>query len=1065
MSLRSARLTTMSSLVFLALAGLSPRANAADERRALTMDEMNRTAAQSQSAELRALEESKRLEAIDRLKQLLADGADGDRKAEMMLRLAELYFEQGRSIYGREMETFEAAYDACFNTDGCDVTTMQADTSESATWYKKSIKLYENILQNYARYARADQATYFLGLAYEETKDREQASEAYKKLVKLYPESQYVPDAYVLLGEYFFDKNDVYNALRAYLKATAYRDSDRYGFALYKLGWCYFNVGEQGKAIDTMKAVVSYAMETSSQTGSKMQLEDEALRDLVRFFADAGEMDEAIEYLTKLGKKDLIRTFLQRLATLYFEQGKYDQSVDTYRRLILEDPKHKECPSYQNEIIQAYRKMAQKDQVLAEIDRLRREYSKSSAWARANAAYPDALTSAVETIEKALRKTAIEYHEEARLLDKAKHQRATETFSLAEQAYRVYLEEFPESKEGYDVRYAFGELLYKQKKFDEAFDQYLRVVSIDPKGQHSRFCAESAIYSAAEMVRKEGGGKLPQIDPKVNKEPQPLTDWEGRLVAASNKYAELYPDDDKIRGIIYDTASLLYNKYRFAESAELLRRVIAMDPGAKEAEESAQLILDSFTVRQDWEQLKINSKFFYDQKGLGSAKFKKDMYEIYMQSSFKVIETTFEKDKDTSKAGDGFVKFYEEFPDSPVAAQALNNASVYYHQSKRVGDAMRIRHILVEDERFGAKTKYYYDQIGALGYDYEQVADFPKASTYYEKLVELFPKEKEKLEKEKAEGYQDKVTKYAAQAADALYTAAVFRNAMGEWQTSIANYQRFITLFPTDARVPEMKLTIAKMYEDHESWRDAEKAYTAFYTTPAGASNDLVYYARLHAGFCMQKVNELTRANKLFEETIKLFEKDKASASQGMTEVAAQMKYILLLPKFESYAALKIVGAGRGSSQAAEDKSLKDSLTRKTQALVKVEEQLADLITTGSGEWGLAGAVLLGRLYENFGETMKNAPIPHYLNEEAKEFYVMGIEDQVFRQNQKAIEAYQLAVERAYEITMYNENTAFANRRLGELAPQDFPGQTEDILKPTWRSTTTRAFEPETSLK
>ena len=129
------------------------------------------------------------------------------------------------------------------------------------------------------------------------------------------------------------------------------------------------------------------------------------------------------------------------------------------------------------------------------------------------------------------------------------------------------------------------------------------------------------------------------------------------------------------------------------------------------------------------------------------------------------------------------------------------------------------------------------------------------------------------------------------------------------------------------------------------------------------------------------------------------------------------------------------------------------------------QEQLADLITTGSGEWGLAGAVLLGRLYENFGETLKNAPVPQYLNDESKEYYVMGIEDQVYRQNQKAIEAYQLAVERSYEITMYNENTAFANRRLGELAPQDFPGLTEDILPPTWRSTTTRSFEPETSLK
>ena len=45
-------------------------------------------------------------------------------------------------------------------------------------------------------------------------------------------------------------------------------------------------------------------------------------------------MDEAIEYFTKLNKKDLIKAMLMQLATAYFEQGKYDKSVDTYKRLI-----------------------------------------------------------------------------------------------------------------------------------------------------------------------------------------------------------------------------------------------------------------------------------------------------------------------------------------------------------------------------------------------------------------------------------------------------------------------------------------------------------------------------------------------------------------------------------------------------------------------------------------------------------------------------------------------------------------------------------------------------------
>ena len=47
-----------------------------------------------------SMAEEKRLESIDFLKELLAKGdAEGERKAEMMLRLADLYFEQGRYLY------------------------------------------------------------------------------------------------------------------------------------------------------------------------------------------------------------------------------------------------------------------------------------------------------------------------------------------------------------------------------------------------------------------------------------------------------------------------------------------------------------------------------------------------------------------------------------------------------------------------------------------------------------------------------------------------------------------------------------------------------------------------------------------------------------------------------------------------------------------------------------------------------------------------------------------------------------------------------------------------------
>ncbi len=1050
----------------LALASIAPSAFAADakdeERRVMSARQVDTTA--NVSEEMAKIAESKRLEAISRLKDLLGKGVEGDQKAEMMLRLADLYFQQGRFLYLKEMATFDVAYDKCFNTEGCDTDKLKADNAGSREWQEKSIRLYENILTNYPRYARADQATFFLGSALQDVGRREDSVEAFKKLVKLYQDSSYVPDAYVLIGEYYFETNNAYAALRAYLKATSFTASEKYPFAMYKLAWCYYNVGDYTSAIDTMKTVVSYGQGMTAEQKKGVNLEDEALKDLVRFFADAGAMNDAYEYFTKLGKKDLIQAMLARLATTYYEQGKFDQAIETYRRLIAEDPNGAKCPDYQGEIINAFRKMGQRDRTLEEIDRLLRDYGKTSAWARTNASNPNVVADATRRIEENLRRAAVEYHNEAKTLEKGRHKDAGPTYQLARQAYASYLNEFAKDEHAYDVRYAYGELLYHLKDFKGAYDQYMNVVDINPTGKYSKFCAEAAIFAAEEQVKLEGGGdasgKVTASAKDSKKEALPLTDWEQKLVDACRKYAELFPNDTKVRNVIYKSAYLLYNKYRFEDAATQFRVVIKMEPSSKEAETAAELILDSFVIREDWKNLKENAKFYYDQEGLGSAKFKTETYGVYQRSSFKLIETEFDKDKDKGKAADAFVAFYGEFPEADTAAQALNNASIYYYDTSRLADAMKVRHILIDDPKFGPKVKYYYDQIGALGYDYESIANFERSAFYYEKLWALFPEESKKLGKDKP----DELAKMSGKAADAIYSAAVFRNAMGEWEAAIANYGQFITAFASDPRSTETKITIARIYEDHGRPDEAGAAFMAFYTKPpAGAPEELLYFSRLHHGRVLTADGEKAKADKLYADTVAMWKK--AGQPKGPpTEFVAEMMYVLAQPTLGKYMELKIKGAGKAAGKKAEDKALIDSLGAKSKALLGTQVAFTEIVGTGAGEWGLASLVALGKAYENMADTLRTGAVPFYLTDDQIEIYQMGIEDKAYTQIEKAVEAYKLALEKSFELTLYNENTAYATRQLGVLRPQEYPGLNEVLVEGRYTSQKVRNFEPEQGL-
>jgi TolA-binding protein len=1038
-------------------------AQAQERRRILRARDVDTTA--NISEQYARLAEEKRLESIRRLKELLTRGIQGDQKAEMMLRLADLYFQQGRYLYLKEMAAFDKVFDACFDDDNCATETLQADNSGSQQWQTSSIKLYRNILKNHPTYSRTDQATFFLGSALQDTGKIDDAANAFKRLVKLYPTSNYVPDAYVLIGEYYFEKDNAFGALKAYLRATEFKDSDKYPFALYKLGWCYYNVGEYAKGIDTMKMVVDISNAQSGEAKA-IQLQEEALKDLVRFFADADAMDEAIEYFTKLGKKDLIKAMLMQLASTYFEQGKFDKSVDTYKRLILEDPNAKACPEYQTEIIKAYRKVGQRERILEEVENLLRTYGPNSTWARNNASDPAAVKEAGKTISTEIYRTAAGFHNEAKKLEKGRHSDANDTYELARQAYALFLREYPSSDKAYEVHYSYGELLYKIKDFGGAYEQYMAVVALDANGKHSKFCAESAIFAAEEQVKQEGGGNASgkkTADAKKNIEPQELTTWEQRLVTACKQYADLYPNDSKVRNAIYKSAYLLYNKYRFAEAGEQFKAIISREPTSNQAQLSADLMLDSFVVREDWNNLKSNSKFYYDLEGLGTKKWKKETFQIYENASFKVIEVALDSDGDKSKAADGFVAFYEEFPESKTAAQALNNASVYYRETDRLDDSTRIRHILVEDPKFGANTKYYYSQVENLGGDYELIADFERASHYFELLWNLYPEERKKRDKEAS----DTVGKLDATAADAIYTSGVFRTALGDWETGVSNYNQFIAAFSSDDRVPELRLRVAKIYEDQGEWLQAGNVYKAFYEKPpAGASADYIYFARLHYGQMMEKLDRTTERSRVYNETVKLFAKQKADLPEqgNHVEFVAEMMFKLAQPELAKYLELRITGAPKGANKKAEDKAIEKTLKAKTQSLIKVTETFTKVVTTGAGEWGLASLVALGKCYEDMGISLNTSHRPFYLTEDQIELYDMKLEDTAYVQQEKAVNAYKLALDKSYDLTLYNENTEFATRRLGELRPDDYPGLEEELLESRYTSQNIRQFDPETSL-
>jgi len=175
--------------------------------------------------------------------------------------------------------------------------------------------------------------------------------------------------------------------------------------------------------------------------------------------------------------------------------------------------------------------------------------------------------------------------------------------------------------------------------------------------------------------------------------------------------------------------------------------------------------------------------------------------------------------------------------------------------------------------------------------------------------------------------------------------------------------------------------------------------------------------------------------------------------------------YELAQPALSSYMAMKVKGVGKGGGQKAEDKSLKESLSAKAKAQLEVEKSFTEVVQTGAGEWGLAALVALGKAYENMGDSLVNGDKPYYLTADQLEIYNMTLQDKAYVLQEKAVNAYKLALDKSYELTLYNENTEYAIRQLGVLRPDDFSGLTEQLVEPRFTSSkAAQKYSFETSL-
>ena len=708
-----------------------------------------------------------------------ASSADDPQRPDFLFRAGELYAENERYYFSEARALDQKIFEAAPARKPGLRADQQRFEAEQQRWLMEAVKAYVAATRH-PTYERLDEVLFRLAALLTGAGKHDQARAFFHRLIKDYPSSRYIPDAYLAFAEHSFDHGDMEAALKFYDKVAQFPKSKLYPYAVYKQGWCHINMTDYRQALETFVAVVRLTRErganaSDGQLAALSTLAKEAKKDIVKAYAHVGGPDRAWEFFQRTGG-DYAPKMMDALAELYWQQGKAGDSTRVYKKIIAENMRSPRICEWQGKVLRNALSAAGKAEQAQELERLGAVFEARPAQAKDAAA-----TECRNAFHDAARELAIIWHREA-----TKTQ-VEPTFAFAAGAYRLFLAHFPADKDAYDMRFYAGEVAWALKRWQDAAEHYTKVVEADPRGKYLREAAFAAVLAwknafvlsdhveqeaIAERLRVRGEGK------KLS--PLPIPEGKQKMLAAFALYRKHVPDAPELPVIMYQEGYIYYDYNHFDEALARLLEVVDKYPTHELAIYAANLYVDGLNAQGKTAQVLASARRFLDTPALAhDATFTTQMVSI-LSDGWAMEGDKQSRRGEHKECGRSFLAAAEALPEHGKHAERLWNAGQCFQNAGLIGQAIKAWTLLKDTHPTDRLAKRAHYRIGA---GYQQVAYYEKAANFYESFAKTFPGEPE--------------------ARRALANATVFREGLGHFNEALSDMDAYIGFYgarsPTDA--------------------------------------------------------------------------------------------------------------------------------------------------------------------------------------------------------------------------------------------------------------------------
>jgi TolA-binding protein len=727
-------------------------------------------------------------EVIDNLKDLINETDDKDpEKADLLFRLAEAYANKVRYWHFRGMEALGKSESP--KTPKGDRPKYKSESNkalgEEKKWLVQAVKIYKAIAENprFKNYPRMDEALFYYAYTLTQAKYQDQARSIYHRLIKDYPSSRFIPDAYLSFAEFYFkQENDLNKAEKFYDKVLEFPKARVYVYALYMKGWVYYNQARPQDSLETWFKVAQLTQNDKKQG----QLNRYAKKDFVRAYADVGKAELAYKAFQRVDQGYAFK-MLGFLGEYYLSQGKWEKTIYVYRQMMDAQPKDKQVCEWQYTVVRAMMSVGTPDQKVKEIERLAKLYK----FVKEGKILPEQpLQECRDNAQATTGELAKIWHQEG--LKTLNY----ETLGYVHRLYKLYQEYFPDAPDAAEMQFYYAELLWKRaegeknpslaaQRWEEAAYEYNRFVDMKPKDQ--KLLKESAYATVlawknalavdiASDVPAGGDDDKKGKGAKDDDKPEPIPEKEQKMIAAFDVYMKYITDtkDDELVDMKFFKGRIFWKHKHYDEAIPFFEDVIKTRPDHPAAEFASNLLLDSLSRagRED-ELLKWVDRMVAMPKLLeGRDDLRQRLGTLKSQGMRKLAER-YEKDGKYLACGELYLEIFNKYTDADDLDEMLYNAGVCFEKAKSLGLAVQMRKALVD--KFGdpklknplaAKAKF------ALGLNYAAIAYYGEAATQFEEYAKRFGGEKN--------------------ASEALSNATFFRRGLGQDSKAIEDTEAFI---------------------------------------------------------------------------------------------------------------------------------------------------------------------------------------------------------------------------------------------------------------------------------